>query len=365
MKRFPYMLLVLIIVPLFLLGGCSKKSTTTDNPTNNVIDVQLANYQALVEEIAPPEYAVGLAKPAIELDSARIDTFWYWGNNPLLGKVFGTEESMSLYTNIAELDQIVDQINAAFDSVKHFGVDTVTITVGIEHMVVEAVVDLESLTTPVAIPENCQPVMGFSTIDLDYHLKFWLTEDTAIGCQLGFKSDANEESFLSFRRMPHGDNPNEFESCLFYAHRDKATDAIEIKEVFFKDYGDSTKAIWVFQIKTVNENDFLYRMSWYADDFGDTSGLACIIGGGNKDEQFALRYNQYRPADRGELDPQDPYGDLSRFFGPNYANLGDSIPDEFVAITDPDSMYHYDDLPMELLNNPLEAPNMINPWGNH
>jgi hypothetical protein len=370
-KRILLILSVLSVVPLFILG-CGKKDSITNNPdNNNVIDVQLADYQELVSQIAPPEYGSSRFKSIADLDSAAIDTFWYWGEYPLLGKVFGQDEPMSLYRNIATLDNIVNQINMALDSLQHEGTDTFTITFTAPDTVVtcQAEVMLEALTAPVAIPIDCQPGMGFSEIALDYHLRLTLLDDINISFEMGFKTTDLNETFVCFQRMPHPretpSSPLEIESSLFYANRDKVTDAIQIKEVFFKDQGDSTKAIWVFEIKTVNENDFLYRMTWYSDQMGDMSGMSCIIGGGNKDNQFALKYRQHRPATLPEPDPNDPYGELNRLFGPNYANLGDSIPEAYIAITNPDSMYHYDDLPIALLDNPLEAPNLINPWHHH
>ena len=143
-----------------------------------------------------------------------------------------------------------------------------------------------------------------------------------------------------------------------------ATDSIEIKAVFFKAYNDqsNSKAIWVYQINTVEDSNFFYRMSWYADDFGDTSAVACVIGGGDKDTEFALRYQQLKPHDLTAPDPEDPYGEFTQVFGPSYSDGGQVLSAAYETITNPDNMYRFSDMPTALLTSPLNAGELISPW---
>ena len=64
-------------------------------------------------------------------------------------------------------------------------------------------------------------------------------------------------------------------------------------------------------------SDFAYRMSWFSDSPGlDETLLGCIIGGGNKDVEFAMKYRQYMPADSAVMDSACMYDQV---FGPNYS----------------------------------------------
>lgn len=347
------------LVPIAIAAGliCVLALACSDSSTNNEqnpsgLDITLSSYTALVEAIAPPRFegGSGLAKPAI------MDSVWLYGYNgeyPLLGKVFGEDEPMSLYRNLDVLDETIDMINSALES----GTDTLTEQEGGETY--HGAVLVEEIDGPIEIPEQCQAVLGAEPLTLDYHVAFNIIEMPEMDLEAGIQVTATEEQVICYQRMPTAYWDPEMtegtESNLFWATRNLTTDAVEIRCVFYKDYGDSTCAIWVYNIKTVGESDFQYRMSWYSNEESVPEGmLGCIIGGGNKDEQFALRYRDFNP-------PETPYNDVSQLFGPNYSDEGD-VTEEFEDYVDDTNFFGYEDLPTEILSNPLDAADLINPW---
>ena len=70
---------------------------------------------AMVQKVAPPVFVAPAAAPSDLVD-------WNGGEYPLLGKVFGEDEPMSLYSNLANLDETIDMIEAVLqvDDSGHF-----------------------------------------------------------------------------------------------------------------------------------------------------------------------------------------------------------------------------------------------------
>ena len=141
-------LLIFGLIAAFALAlACSDSNTVTgsDNPWS---DIQLSKYSTIVRNIAPPVYDGGsaLAKPA------AIDSIWTGGDYPLLGKVFGENEPMSLYSNITSLDEEIDRINDVLAAQQD------TITEEMEGETYHGVFEVEELTEAVAIPEQAQAV---------------------------------------------------------------------------------------------------------------------------------------------------------------------------------------------------------------
>jgi len=319
--------------------------------------VQLSEYSDLVEEIAPPPYSAGGTLGKLFFDPAIMDSIWKHGEHALLGKVFGNsecDEPFALYRNMMELDESINQINMGLET----GEDTIEVEEddGYFHCVVE----IEELTSPVAIPEECQSVIGFETIDLDYHLSFSVVEMEDVQLDAGFKSTDSDETVLFFNSGVHEEEGqwNGFtESNLFWATRDLVTDAIEIRCIFFKGLDDD-KVMWGYEIKTVGTNDFQYKLTWYSNEQGVEDGfIGRIIGGGNNETEFILRYQDFNISDT-----LDPNNDIIQMFTGNYSDAGaDTIGyAQYVIESD---YYTYDELPTSLIDNPMDAADLINPWG--
>ncbi len=340
---------LLFVLMLLITAGCGDDNATAPAHSGG-LGITLSTYSELVRAVAPPVFAPSGASQALAFSD------WSDGDYPLLGKVFGENEPMSLYSNIDRLDMLVENINFVLDSgagTYSFNEDGGTIHV---------VASIDSLEAPTTIPAECQAVLGMSSVDLTYKVNFQLQEVEGQANQAGFKITDTTETFLTYFKAPQTndpEHPDAQESLVFFARRNLVTDAVDIKGVFLKDYGDQTKAIWVYDFQAAPDSSFTYRMSWYADDFGDTNAVACIIGGGNKTTEFALKYRQFKPADSPDYDSICIYDQL---FGPNYADLGATLASSWDSITDLDNLFTYDDLPTTLLDNPLAAPAILNPW---
>ena len=74
-------------------------------------------------------------------------------------------------------------------------------------------------------------------------------------------------------------------------------------------------------------------MSWYSDEIPapDNTLLGCIIGGGNKDTEFALKYRQYTPADDAQIDAEWSFDEV---FGPNYTDGTGLITDHATYVNE-------------------------------
>jgi hypothetical protein len=341
---------VLAALGFIILVSCSSNSTDSSN-----LALALTKYTELIEQIAPPRFqgSEGLLKPAI-MDSVWL--YGYGGENPLLGKVFGEDEPMSLYSNLETLDDAIETINDALASLEESIEDAADNEE--ETPTDDGWVDIQELDSPVNIPEQCQPVLGESAVELDYRLTYHWSDIPDGEFEAGFQKTDSTETVLCYRRMPwtgNPDYPNQMTSFVFYAHRHLQTDSVLIKSVYFSDMDENTQAIWVYEIRTVGESDFQYRMTWFANEEELVEGmLGCIIGGGDKDVEFALRYREYCPLDQLNRD-------IDQLFGPNYTDEGE-VTAGFDDYIDPDNFYAYEDLPTDLLTNPLDVADLINPW---
>lgn len=320
--------LILIMGLAILVASCGGDDSSTGS-SGSYRAVNFADYDALITEIAPPQYSGPSATPG------DIDPDWNTGSNPLLGKVFSEDEPMSLYWNLAYFeDQTseIEQLLQVDDSTgEYLAGNMITVT---------------TLTSPVTIPSAASGVLGTSVsvgtlIEADF-------EGMPAGTinQLAFNQDSTQETILSYFYYPSTD---ETESSIFYATHNLADSSVTMKAVFVKLESDGSRHSWVYDIHSVNEDDFAYRMSWYAPDFGDTSGLGCIVGGGNRDTEFALRYRQYRPA---ESSTYDSIYILDQVFTSSYGE-GTSLLSSYSAFISESLIFGYSHHPQALLESPF------------
>jgi len=92
-------------------------------------------------------------------------------------------------------------------------------------------------------------------------------------------------------------------------------------------------------------------MSWYADEYGDEPLLGCVIGGGNKDKQFAVKYRQYSPADTSVVDSTFI---LDQMFDSDYSYLGTEIAAGYEGFFIEDSIFTCDYMPTALITSPWD-----------
>jgi len=337
------MLAVLLFSVLFLFVGCSDDSptgTTVDNNDTDWTSIQFANFDQLVNKIAPPVYVSPQSSPAT-LDD------WTTGDYSLLGKVFSESEPMSLYwnletfeANLSELEMFLlvnDSCDVMVDSSSGEGDSNPG-----------DYIEITELTTATTIPSEMSPIIGASvTVENLITFNFPDMEEGEIN-QVGFTLNDDEQTILAFQRMP--EEGTIIVSMVYYAHFDAVDSSIIMKGVVFKDYGDGTSARWGYNINSVNTSEFAYRMSWYSEDIpGNDDMLACIIGGGDKDVEFALKYREYKPADS-----TDHIADmaLEQVFGPNYTTEGESLITAFSTFVNDDLFFGYSSMPTALMSSP-------------
>jgi hypothetical protein len=77
--------------------------------------------------------------------------------------------------------------------------------------------------------------------------------------------------------------------------------------------------------------------------------LGCIVGGGNKDVEFAMKYRQFKPADTTEM---DSYSSYDQVFGPNYSE-GTGLISEYDAYLADELIYTYEAIP---------SAQVVSPW---
>lgn len=345
-------LLCMMIAVIIMAMGCSEDSTTPvgdggggndggdGGGDSNVVGegIDFAGFIDLVEEIAPPVYV-----PPVGAPSGEGDSMWITGDHPLLGKVFSEDEPMSLYANMNNLDNILSQISEMSRYIEDVETanDTVVTIEGQQGFTIELV----NLTSATFIPETYIEVFWTTTFELDKLIKLEQTGgDNPYSMHCGYTLSDTAQQVLVYHSMSDGTID---ESSLFYAHVNLVDSSIVIRSSFHKDYGDNTSASWIYQIFTVEEVNFGYRMSWYADIEASTF-LGCIVGGGNKDDEFALLYRQFNPADAAEWDSLTV---LNQIFDANYDLL--PLPEWGLgtAVYEGD-IFRYEDMPPSLILSP-------------
>jgi len=336
MKNYHALWSVLLVVIILTMLGCSSSDDSSSNPIgnndDNYVTVNFTEMTAMVKKAAPPVFTAPVAAPA-DLED------WSGGDYPLLSKVFGEDEPMSLYSNLTNLDEIIDMIEQVLqvDDSGNYLADTTYATI-------------TNLSVPTIISDAAADVFEFTSIDLDMLVSFTPPENGQAVYDFGFTLNDSTQTVLTFYSGPSYGQSGTVESFLYYAQASLIDSTVIIKGIFFKDYGDQTSARWVYDIQTTIDTTFSYRMSWYADNFGDSSGLGCIIGGGNKSTEFAMKYRQFRPADSPTF---DDYYNFDQMFGPNYSDLGTSISASYDDYTDENSIFTLSDMPTVLLTSPF------------
>lgn len=328
-RNYTFAISIVVMGLAALLAGCSGDDSGTGS-SGGYSAVRFADYEELITEIAPPQYDGPSSGPA------AIDSQWNTGSYPLLGKVFSENEPMSLYWNLDYFDDLVSEIEQLLqvdDSTgEYLAGNMMTVT---------------TLTSPVTIPASASGVVGSSvSVGTLIETDFPDQPDGTIN-QLAFTQDSTQETILSYFYMP---SASETESSIFYATHDLTDSSVAMKCVFVKYEADGSRDSWVYDIHSVNDDDFAYRMSWYAPDFGDTSGLGCIVGGGNRNSEFALRYRQYRPAESSSFDPN---AILDQVFTSSYGE-GTGLLSSYSEFISESLIFGYSYHPQALLESPFD-----------
>jgi hypothetical protein len=341
--------------------GCSDDKSTTTATTD--VAVALSDFNDLTAAVAPGVFD-GVSGAPLRAPLAPPDTSlgcWTDGNGALLRLGFGSQAPMALHRNTYRFQQTVAWLNR----VHRLG-DTTFTGVVTDSASFSGTMTVTRLQQSVGIPEVCQTVLGDTALSLRYHVRVQLNEQTQTRLEAAFGQDDTCELILAYGGYPAPDSahPDAYEHCLTYAYRHRTQDSFQIRAVAFKEYrnAESECAMWSYQIASRNQNQFFYRLAWFADDFGDSAGVGSLIGAGHNQTQFALRYQQMVPEDLPLPDTLDPHGHLYRLFGPNYTDQGLTLGTSLDGATDPALMYRYAHLPVALRLTPTQAAMVMNPW---
>lgn len=333
---------VLFMACLLLLAvGCSDDDSTSSPQSNHL---NLLDIEDLVEETAPPEYTAPSGGPAAT-DSFEI---WTTGEYALLGKVFGTEDPQTLYKNLYEFTEFLEAVQHMVQTdedgniITGVYIDSSMVEMEGEGLVMAhftaTITELEEVTT---IPAIGQTILG-ETVDLD--LLITVESDIFTAMQFGVTINETEQTILSFHNNDQGDKE---ETILILASMDPTDSSYTFRGVGWVGYDNGNIFGFGYNITSESTSDFTYRMSWYANELEEDM-LGCIVGGGNKDVEFALKYRQFMPADAEEMDEFSAYDQV---FGPNYAE-GTSLISEFEEFVNEDLIYTIDAIPVEDFPSP-------------
>ncbi len=334
----------LMVCALLFVAGCSDDQNSVTGTTDNQGTTDFANFGELVTLIAPPVYTAPANTP-----SGQYDSMWTDGSYPLLGKVFGNSEPMSLYSNIENLDHAISVLASVqqmmIDSTGTIVTDTIIESYDSTTNIAN-VVEVQTLVSNTAIPTQAQNIMGFTSVQLDNLVKMgYSIPGYSNNYHIGYAVNDSSETYLTWFTK----QDSLTESFLYYAFVNKLDSSIDVRGVFYKVESNGKPASWVYNIKTVDSSDFSYRMSWYADFSPDFTMLGCIIGGGNKDDLFALRYRPYNPADAQVVDSMFM---LDQTFDSQYNYIGTGIAAGFESMVNEADMFKYGSMPTALIPSP-------------
>lgn len=339
---------ILMIIGLGAVAGCGGSDSTTplDTPPDPQA-VTFSDFAALIEAVAPPAFEPSAKAAPVEGNYAM----WTEGEYALLGKVIGSpdcDEPMSLYRNLNTLDGSISLIEMAMASG-----EGPTEVQSPEGQTISSVIEIVQLTEQVAIPADCQGALGVAAVDLETMCRISIP-DLDMVLEMGFSVTDSTETVLCWQ------NEGSIGTSLFYATRNLETNQVGLRGAFWKDTGEEV-ASWIYDIGSAgaDNEDFVYNMAWYSSTMGDSPGLGCVNGSGNRNDTFGLRYHQYR--DPWIRDAYDVWGPYQQLFGQVEAipfcdmNDGGVFPDEYSHFFNIEEMFIYADMPLGLFDSPFDA----------
>jgi hypothetical protein len=331
MRRAITIMGMLLSIPVVgvVLGACAGDDSPTISSGQG--RPAFSEYTEMVRRIAPPEYSTPQTAPG------AIDPVWTHGEYSILGKVFTDEGDQTLYGALAHLDMYVENINSLM---------MVDDSTGEPFLKDSSWAQFHELTASTTIPSQCQAGLGMTSVSLSNLVKMQPPTDPAGSVwEIAFDVSNNEQTMLLFRRSQYESN---WDVDVYYAWADLADSAFDIRQVRFSDNANGTVDKTILRISGDVHESFAYRMSWYSEDLGDGL-LGAIIGGGDKDVEFALRYHEYFPADSADCTTC-----LEQVFGPNYTE-GTGLLSSYSQYLDESLLFLNDDMPVSEPTSPWGA----------
>lgn len=344
LKSFNILLFGIIIFSLLVIAGCGDDSTTSSgSPTTS--QLQIADIEALIERVAPPEYTAPSGMPAV------IDSIWFYGTTPLLGNVFGSEQPEALYSNIREFKQSLEiitntmRVDGDGNIITGIYVDSHLVDRDEGPSMLHFTATVTALSEPTAIPVEAQALFG-TEVDIDYLINVASEEMPNALINIGMTLNDSEQTLFQFDTAT-GD-PTDRESRLIYARLNPADSSFVFKGLIYCLHQDNDLFSCAFDVRSQATSDFSDRVSWYSNSSPENDLLNCIVGGGNKDVEFALKYRVFIPADTNVVDSICMYDQV---FGPNYSE-GTGLVSSYSEYLDDGLILTYDIVPQAMLTNP-------------
>jgi len=334
-KHFQIFVLAALALMLVFAFGCSDDDSNPTTSGSAWSEANFADFDQLVEEIAPALYTPPAAAPGD----------WTTGEVPLLGKVVGDEEPMALYTNLDQFAMVVSELEN-YILMNDEGVFMLDTTASLGDTNVTDFVTFSELTGATAVPTAMQDLLGTS-LELDYLVDMtWSDMGDNDITQVAFR--ANDSVQTMFLYDIRAENDSVTCSSVYYGSLDMVDSSIVMKGMTYKSYGNDHNARWVYNINSVDESEFEYQMSWYSNESGDFTLLGCIIGGGDASDEFALKYRVYNPADSVDYVHDQS---LEQVFNADYS-AGSSLITAYSDYVNENLFMLYAEMPTALLVSP-------------
>jgi hypothetical protein len=338
------MLVTVAIMALGLFAGCSEDETPT-TPDTQTYDLNMIDLEALVDQVAPPEFVAPSGAPN------EIDSVWLYGDYPMLGKVFGSTDPQTLYANIDAFKMFMGMIAGMVPAdvnnnlITGVYVDSVMVDMNGDSIMMHCTATVTALSDSTVIPAEAQEVIG-TAVNLDYLVSIVVDEMPNGVVNIGVIINDTEQTLLLYDENM-GD-PTDTQSRLLYASLNPVDSTFVFKGIGYVLHADNEQFSYVFDITSEANSDFSYRMSWYSNGSLEFDILNCILGGGNKDTEFALSYRMYAPADTTVADSVSMYDQV---FGPDYSD-GTGLITDYSSYVDEGLQFTYGVIPQAMMTNP-------------
>ncbi len=339
-----HVLLIGMIILSAVLVGCGDDAPSGGGTTT---PLDMVNIGEIIENAVPPEYEAPSAMPA-EIDSA-----WFSGQSPLLEKVFGAVEPQSIHSNIADFKMNSEIFNNTLlvdengDVVTGVYIDSHLVDWWDGQIMMHFTVTVAALEDPITIPTEFQEVMG-TEIDLDYLITPVIEEMPYGEVFIGMKITETEQTVFQYD-VNSGDS-EDTETRYRYASLNPTDSSFIFKGLGFVEHEGGEMYNYSFNITSEANSDFSYRMSYYSNGSYPITFLHTFLGYGNRDDEFAIKYRMFSPADTNVC---DSIWMFDQVFGPDYSE-GTGLITEYEDYLDDSLIFDFSTIPMEMLPNPYE-----------
>lgn len=320
-------------------------------------DLQFNDFGADARQVLPPRYT--------RILKTVVEDIWRDGDYPLLGKVFSSDEPMSIHRNLDDHEMMMTELGYMIDHVAEYEAHHDTLPdepftfedeqYGTGTMTVNFI----QPTAPIAVPDVCQTVFGCSQVTVENVLQVSVAftgGETYASPYFGFTVGGDVET-LYYWTIGRAEDGSPEGTQLFLAVKDTGQETFEIAGSYFKEDGpgDEDRCNWVYHMTGNSDEEFTYNMGWYSE-CPEFQLFGCVQGSGDRDQEFGLRYHEYNDT-TGWIDFfEDSVSE--EIFGPVGGDPYASIPPEnrmrgLDDYIDPGVMYLVDDSPLEDIPNPF------------